>query len=149
MANATYNRGLYHLGQYNWDTDVVDISVMLVKTATYVFSRLHNQVSELIGDEAAGAGYVRKTIAAGVRTLTEDDGANAAYFKVTDGSVQWIGINAGINLAVVLFFVVGGDPTDNTADLLGYYDTGTNVPIITNGGDVTLNFNAAGAIKLT
>jgi hypothetical protein len=152
MANATYNRGLFHLGGYNWDTDAVDIGVILVKTATYVFARTHNVVLDLtpVANEAAGAGYVRKSIAAGVRTVTEDDGASAAYLKITDGSVQWVGINAGINLAVVLFFIGGGGIADDANnDLLGYYDTGTNVPIVTNGGDVTLNFNASGAIKLT
>lgn len=152
MANVTYNRGLFHMGGYNWDTDAVDLGVILVKTATYVFDRLHNVVNDLTpaGNEAAGAGYVRKSIAAALRTVTEDDGANASYLKITNGSVVWVGINAGINLAVVLFFIGGGGIGDDANnDLLGYYDTGTNVPIITNGGDVGLNFNAFGAIKLT
>lgn len=148
--NASYNRGLFRLGSFNWDTDAVDIGVLLVNN-TYVFSRLHNTIADLtpVVNEAAGAGYGRKPIAGGARTVLEDDGANAAYMKVTDGTVTWLGINAGINLWVVLFFVDGVNIADNANSLLGFYDTGVNVPVITNGGDVTLNFNASGAIKLT
>ncbi len=152
MANATYNRGLYHLGEFNWDADVVNLGVILIKTATYVFDRTHNVVDDLTpaANEASGAGYSRKSIAAAARTITEDDAANAAYFKITNGSVLWAAINAGVNLAVVLFFIGGGGINDDANnDLLCYYDTGTNVPIITNGGDLTLNFSASGALKIT
>ena len=150
MANATYNRGLYHLGKYNWDADAVNIGVCLIKMSVYTFSRLHNTVADVIAGsaEASGAGYVRKEIAAGLRTIQEDDGSNASYLKITDGSVSWVGINAGANLAVVLFFVEGTGVADNTNDLLGYYDTGTNIPVVTNGGDITLNFSSSGALKL-
>lgn len=150
MANATVNRGLFQLANYNWDGDAVDLGVMLVDN-TYVFSRAHNTIADVLaaGAEAAGAGYVRKSVAAALRTTNEDDVGNAANLRITNGSVIWVGINAGVDLRIILFLITGAGIADNTNQLLGYVDTGTNIPINTNGGDVTLNFHADGAFKFS
>jgi hypothetical protein len=147
MANALYVRGLYKLADYSWDLDTVDIGVMLV-ASTYTFDKAHNTLNDVSSDEAAGAGYARKLVVAAKRTTNEDDAGSAANLRITDGSVVWTSINAGVNLRVVLFFVTGDNVNDNDNELLGYIDTGTNVPITTNGGDVGLNFGSAGVIKL-
>lgn len=151
MANIAYNKGLFRMGSYNYDTDAISLGLILVKN-TYTFSRLHNFVSDLTpgSNEASGSGYVRKTIAGAARTVNEDDAGNAANFRITNGTVAWTAINAGTDLRVVLFFIDGVDINDDAANpLLGYFDTGTNIPLITNGGNIDLNFNTEGALKLT
>ncbi len=149
MANATYNRGLFHLGKYRWTTDPVNLGVMLV-TNTYVFSRLHNIVGDIgLINEASGPGYGRRPLEAAYRTVTEDDGSSWAQFKITSGSLLWVAIDAGTDLRVVLFFVNGASILDDANnDLLCYYDTGTSIPITTDGSDFRLNFSALGAFTL-
>lgn len=147
MANAAYNKGKFQLTEYKWASETPDIGVILV-TSAYTFDVDHNTVSQ-ITNEISGTGYVRKLINSTARTVNEDDTSNAAQLRVTDGTVVWTGLNSGTGLRVVTFIVSGTIGQDATNPLLGYYDTGTNIPINSNGGDVTLNFaSTAGAIKL-
>lgn len=148
MANAMFNRGLAILADFDWAGDATNIGVMLVESA-FVFNKDDdNVVSDVSGDEASGTGYVRKPVASGVRTTNEDDAGDAANLRITDVSVVWTSISAGTALEVILFFVDGGDITaSDTHNLLGHIDTGTNIPINTNGGNVTLNFSTDGAVK--
>ncbi len=149
MANAMFNRGLSILGDYDWAADATDIGVMLV-TSAFVFDKdADNVVSDVVGNETSGSGYIRKGVAGANRTNVEDDAGDAANLRITDASVVWTSISAGTSLEVILFFVDGGSLTaSDTHNLLGHIDTGTNIPINTNGGDVTLNFSTDGAVKL-
>ena len=147
MANAAYNKGKFQLTEYKWASETPDIGVILV-TSAYTFDVDHNTVSQ-ITNEISGTGYVRKLINSTARTVNEDDTSNAAQLRVADGTVVWTGLDSGTGLRVVAFIVSGTIGQDATNPLLGYYDTGTNIPINSNGGDVTLNFaSTAGAIKL-
>jgi hypothetical protein len=146
MANAAYNRGKFYLSQYKWASETPqDIGVILV-TAAYTFSADHNTVADLT-NEISGTGYVRKLINATARTVNENDTSDSAELRVTDGTVVWTGLDSGTGLRPVLF-VESGTLGSSTHLLLGYIDTGTGIPITSNGGDVTLNFNTAGAINL-
>lgn len=149
MANAMFNRGLSILGDYDWASDTTDIGVMLMDSS-FVFDKdADNVVSDVSGDEASGTGYIRKGVAGANRTNNEDDTGDAANLRITDASVVWTSISAGTSLEVILFFVDGGSLTaSDTHNLLGHIDTGTNIPINTNGGNVTLNFSTDGAVKL-
>lgn len=147
MANAAFNKGKFQLTQYKWASETPDIGVILV-TSAYTFNVDHNTVSQLT-NEVSGTGYARKLIDSTARTVNEDDTSNAAQLRVADGTVIWTSLDTGTGLRVVTFIVSGTIGQDATNPLLGYYDTGTNIPINTNGGNVTLNFHAtAGAIKL-
>jgi hypothetical protein len=149
MANIIYNRGLAKLADYNWESDALDLGVMLV-TASYTPLRTHNIITDVtpLANEAVGAGYGRIGVAAALRTTLEDDASSLARLKITDGSVVWTSMNAGLDLRIVLFFVTGTGAADNSNYLLAYIDTGTNIPINSNGGDVTLQFNADGVFTL-
>jgi hypothetical protein len=148
MANVVYNRGLYRMGVYRWSGGLVDLGVMLVAN-TYVFNRAHNTVSQVVADETSGPGYGRRPIGAEVRTVVESDGSNWAQFHITDGAVTWSAIDAGIDLRVILFCVNTGDISNNANDLLVYYDTGTLIPVTTDGSDFRLNFNSLGAFTMS
>ena len=141
----TYNRGLFRLAGFDWESDPRFIGVLLVKN-TYVFSRLHNTLADVVAHETSGSGYARQGVSAGSRTIIEDDIGNAAALQVADGAVEWPHIWAGSDLRVVLFFV-GSGLSDNASDLLAYIDSGTNIPCSTNGGRLTLNFGSGGAIR--
>lgn len=147
--NRMFNRGLSVFGDYGWAADTTDIGVLLV-TSAYVFDkRADNVVSDVSEDETSGTGYIRKAIVAANRTNNEDDPGDAANLRIADASVTWTSLDAGIDLEVILFFVDGGSLTaSDTHNLLGHIDSGTNIPISTDGEDVNLNFSTDGAVKL-
>ncbi len=145
MANAAYDRGLSRLGDYNWELDSVDVGVMLVLPA-YTFNPTHNTVADVDANETSGAGYGRRAVNAAARSTSQS--ASGGLLFVTAGTVLWTNLSAGLDLNVVLFFSDSGLAA-STNDLLGFYDTGVNVPIDTNGQTITLDFNALlGAVRL-
>jgi hypothetical protein len=146
MANAAYNRGKFRLIDYSWSTDVEDLGLLLVAN-TYTFDPDHDSVGDVEADETSGAGYGRRAITASARSASEDDTNNRALLIIADGTVTWSSISAGIDLRVILFFISGVDIDDSSNDLLGFVDSGTNIPIITTGADFALNFGTAGALR--
>jgi hypothetical protein len=118
---------------------------MLV-TPTYVFAATHNTRNDAAAGEASGSGYEPKSVGAASRTAVQNTGF--AALEISDGTVSWDALSAGTSLAAILYFGNGASITDTANELLCYIDTGTNLPINTNGGDVTLNFDGTnGAIK--
>lgn len=149
MANATYIRGLSTIANYQWDSSATDLGVVLVTNVYSQNRTTHHTYNDVLGNEAAGAGYARVPIAGAARTINENDGGLAANLRVADSTVVWVAINAGVDLRIVIKFVDGASINDPANNLLCYIDTGTNIPINTNGGNVTLNFSSDGLIKLS
>jgi hypothetical protein len=155
MANKLYNSGRTLLANFRWDTDAIDeIGVMLVYTGGggYTFSASHTLVSDVNASEPTSSGnYTRKSIPASARAVATDGTPTYTNLTVTDATVSWTALTCAPHndsLAVVLFFyTIGGDITQDTWSLLAYYDAGSNIPITTNGGNVTLNFATTGAIR--
>ncbi len=146
MANGAYNRGKVHLADYLWTTDAEDLGVLLV-TSSYVFNKDHNLVSDVVAFEVSGPGYGRRTVAAVDRSVIQDDTADASIRTIADGSITWTALNVGTDLRPVLFFINGIDVDDNSNELLGYLDTGSNIPVDTTGSDYALNFGPNGTIR--
>jgi hypothetical protein len=66
------------------------------------------------------------------------DGADVTYTAVAGGST---------GTAIVIYVKNAGANT--TWRLFAYIDTGvTNLPVITNGGDITISWNASGIVQL-
>jgi len=144
MANKAYNSGLERIGNYRWDVDLKDIGVLLVEN-TYIFDPSHTSLLDVVTHEASGTGYGRRRITFANRsTSSSSDGGS---LLVADGTVFWSFIDAGTDLRVILFFS-DTNLDNNSNPLLCYYDTGSNIPIDTDGGDVALNFNSLGALRL-
>lgn len=141
---AWYNRGKAEIANGGTDYLTGTIKVMLV-TATYVFNVDHNTVSQ-ITNELSGTGYVggfqgsgRKLLAS--KAVTQDDVNNRAEFDAAD--VTWTAINAGVAAAAVMFREL---TSDALSPLLAYLDfTG----VTTNGGDLTLQWNAEGILQMS
>ncbi len=151
MASFLYNRAKKEMidGTIDIDTDA-GIKAMLV-TSSYVANADHDFVDEAgandpIDHELSGTGYVagfgnsgRKALA--TKAVNEDDANDRAEFDADD--LTWTGIDAGTAAAVIII-------KENTADtdsvLIAYIDTG-GFPIVTNGGDLTIAWNAEGILQ--
>lgn len=139
MANALFNPGRegFLAGEIDWDTAVFKIALV----RAYTFSAAHKFVS----DVTTAGGVLHVTSAAlGTKTVTSGtaDAADVVFTAVT--------ANAS-NHSVLLFqssAVGGGADVAATAQrLVAWIDTGTNFPIVPNGGDVTIQWDA-GANKI-
>jgi len=142
MANVAYNTAKKRLldAGFNWAS--VDVRALLV-TSGYSVDPDDTFVDDLTpgSNELSGTGYVRKALAS--ESTSQDNTNDRAEGDADD--VTWSAINAGTAAAVVLYAFVTND-----ADswLIAYVDTG-GFPITTNGGDLTIQWNAEGILQLT
>lgn len=128
------------------------IKVMLV-TSSYVANENDDFLEERADDanehELSGTGYTagfgssdRRTLAS--KVFTEDDTNNRGEFDDT-ADITWTAIDAGTVAGIIVY-------NHLTSDLLSamicYIDTG-GLPIVTNGGDLTIQWNAEGILQLT
>lgn len=133
MANALFGPGREGFldGTIDWDTAVIKAALV----RGYTFSSAHRFVS----DVTTAAGVLHVTSAAlSAKTVTNGtaDAADVVFSAVTANAT---------NHYVLLFqasAVTGGaDVASSAQRIVAYLDTGTNVPIVPNGGDVTLTWD--------
>jgi hypothetical protein len=139
MANALFDPGREGFldGTIDWDTAVIKIALV----RGYTFSAAHKFVSDITGASGTlhvtSAALASKTVTSGVA-----DAADVVLSAVT--------ANAG-NHSVLVFqasAVTGGADVAATAQrVIAWIDTGTNFPIVPNGGDVTIAWDS-GANKI-
>jgi hypothetical protein len=155
MANSWYTRGLGAImnGSLNLDTDT--LKVVLVDSG-YTFDKDHDFISSgagtVGGEELSGTGYTagfggagRKTIAN--TTVSFDDTNNRA--ELDGDNVVWTAINAGTAKAAIIVKEV---TSDADSILIAYIDTvssGPTFPVATNGGDLTIAWDAEGILQLS
>ena len=154
MVDFVYNQGSADLWQTLQPIDLlVDVIRVMLVTSSYTADRDDDLVdaggaNDPIDHELSGTGYVaghsnsgRKTL--GSKTITVDKPNDRTEFDAADN--VWTGINAG-TIAQALVHSEG-TADDTTARLVGHFDTG-GFPLVTNGGDVTLSWNAEGILQL-
>ena len=144
MANTFYNRAKKEIADNTIDLLNDTIKVMLVDD-TYTVNPDHDFVdmggtADPIDAELSGTGYERKTLAN--KSITEDDANDRASFDADD--VTWTSIDAGTANAAIIFKDTGDD---TTSVLIAYIDD--DFPITTNGGNLTIQWNADGIITLS
>jgi hypothetical protein len=135
-------------GSLNLLTDT--IKVMLVGS-TYTANADHDYVNpSTYLQELGGTGYAggyggsgRKTLAS--KTINESDANDWASF--TAAPVTWTAINAG-TIAAAVIIRERAATGDTMSELIGYVDTG-GFPVVTNGGDITITWNANGILTLS
>lgn len=133
MANALFDPGRegFLAGEIDWDTAVIKVALV----RSYTFSAAHKFVSDVTG--ASGVLHVTSSALAS-KTVTNGvaDAADVTYTAVT--------ANAG-NHSLLVFqssAVTGGaDVAASAQRLIAWIDTGTNLPIVPNGGDVTVQWD--------
>jgi hypothetical protein len=137
MASILYDK-LYQLAlTAGIDLEDDTINVLLVDD-TYTADKTHDFVADVVADELSGTGYTRKTLAG--KTVTLDGVNHRVTFDATDP--VWTGLDAGTIGGAVVFKQVTNDAD---SPVLCFLDP-TN--LTTNGSDVTLQFNAAGILRL-
>lgn len=152
MADFLYNTGSNDL----WDTTqpidlIVDTIKVMLCTSSYVADRDNDFIEEGANDanehELTGTGYTagfggsgRKTL--GSKTITVDKANDRTEFDAAD--VVWTAISAGTASQAL---VVKEITNDLASVLIAHIDTG-GFPIVTNGGDLTIAWNAEGIFSL-
>jgi hypothetical protein len=141
MANIIGNvlKKLLADKDFDWIND--DIVVLLVNSTndwdpddSYVGDI--NTLGELSGD-----GYERKIL--GSKTVTRDDTNNRTELDAAD--VDYTAIDAGTAAAALV--IRDNGVSDATNEVLVKIDTG-GFPLVTNGGDATVQWNAEGIIQI-
>jgi hypothetical protein len=131
MASVIYPKFREALwsGAYNLSSAVV--RAVLVDTGTYTYSAAHdfyNDLSGVVGTESGA--LASKTFTNGVF-----DAADYSFTAVT-----------GVNAEAIVYFVDTGNPA--TDALICYVDSGTGLPVLSNGGDINITINASGICAL-
>ena len=130
MANALFDPGRegFLAGEIDWDTATIKIALV----RSYTFSAAHKFVSDV-----TGAGGVLHVTSGALTSKSVTNGvANAANVTFTA-----VTANASNHSVLVLqsSAVGGGADVAATAQrVIAWIDTGTNFPIVPNGGDVTI-----------
>lgn len=138
MANAIYDLWKQEIlkgtsnNLLNSAAGATGVFVAMV-TAGYTFSQSHQFYSSLTNIIGTDQEVTTKTQVSGVF-----DGDDLTYTAVTAGSTV---------VALVLYRKNAGANT--TWPLIAYLDTGmTGLPVTTNGGNITVTWNASGIFKL-
>jgi hypothetical protein len=145
MASLIFNVGKTQIANGGIDllTDV--LRVMLV-TSAYTPDADDAHIGIVAGARAAelsGSGYTADGELLSNRVVTQDDGNDRAEFDDT-ADMTWTAISAGTAAAAVVYLDSG---TDSTSWPICYIDTG-GFPVVTNGGDLTIQWNAEGILQL-
>jgi hypothetical protein len=150
MASIVYNTAKQLMADGTIDLDTNTIKVMLV-TSTYTPDKDHDYVdaggaSDPCDAEIDVTGYTRGFNGAGRKTLasadvTTDKTNDRAEFDATD--VTWTALGSGATIAGAILIKEGTSDADSR--LIAYIDL---TDTATNGGDITIQWNAEGILQL-
>lgn len=149
MANLFYNRGKQILlkraaapNGCNLESDTIKVALI---ASGYTADNAHNTMSE-VTNELSGTGYTSGFAGSGRKTITtpaitEDDTNDLAKFS--GDNLTWTSINAGTAIGMVVYEHITNDAT---SPLLCWIDGG--FPVVTNGGNLNVNWSANGIFYL-
>lgn len=130
MANALYSKAKEAFLNSSINMVANTIIISLVDTGVYTYSASHQYRSEVSNSAViSSTTLTNKTITNGVF-----DADDATFSSVT-----------GANCEALLIFQDSG--IQNTSRLIAYIDSATGLPILPNGGDISVAFSS-GASKI-
>lgn len=141
MANALFDPGREGFldGTIRWEAATAVMKIALVRG--YTFNAAHKFVSDVTG--ASGVLHVTSAALAGQTKTGGVADANDVTFSAVPANAS--------NHSVLIFqasAIAGGADVAATAQrLVAWIDTGTNFPVVPNGGDVTIAWDS-GANKI-
>jgi len=140
MANVLYDKGRegFLAGEIDADTAVLKLLLCrLTAGGTLTVNQAHKFVSDLVGSAtiaATSAALSSKTVTDGVLDAADFAPAFAAVASNANGHVL---------VLIQSSAVTGGGDVANTAQrLIAFIDTGTNLPVTPNGGDINVTFDS-------
>lgn len=132
MANVLYPKAKedFLAGSLNMSSNT--ITVALVDTGVYTYSAAHEDRADIPNTAiVAEANLASKTITAGV-------------FDADDSTFTTV---SGANCEALILFHQDVQAGNAASRLIAYIDTATGLPILPNGGDITIRFSS-GASKI-
>lgn len=123
--------------EVDYDTDQIDV---ILTTSTYVPDQDTHRYLSSVTNEVVGGGYARKTLAS--KTVTYTAATNKHTLDAAD--VVYTAATFTFRNAVVADVTPA---TDATRPLIGYQ--AADVDVTGAGGDLTLQWNAAGIVEIT
>ena len=125
MTNALYGLGrdAFANGAIDWVNDT--ITSVLVDTGAYT---VDIDVDDFLDDIAVGARIATQAMGTLSTALGVVDAADTVFSAVTGVNVE----------AVVIYNDTASAPT---SELLAYIDTATGLPVLPNGGDITVQWD--------
>ena len=125
MANALYSKAKEAFLNSSINMVANTIIISLVDTGVYTYSASHQYRSEVANSAViSSTTLTNKTITDGVF-----DADDATFSSVT-----------GANCEALLIFQDSG--IQNTSRLIAYIDSATGLPILPNGGDISVAFSS-------
>lgn len=150
MASFVYGRGSLRLMRGNVETTPIDYLNDTIQVGLSTSTHVPNKDDTFIDDggaddfvdgELSGTGYSRQTL--GSKTMAYSAANDRVEFDAAD--TVWTAITAGTAAQAT---VHKDAATDVTTPCLVNVDTG-GFPVVTNGGDLTIQWNASGIFQLT
>lgn len=138
MTNALFDPGRegFLLGEINWSATP---TIKATLTRSYTFSASHKFTSDVSG---AGAVLIQTV------TITGRSGgsgiANGSNVTFTAVPTQ-AGNAAATSILITMTSAVtgGADVATSAQRLIAYIDSATNLPVVPNGGDITVGWDTA------
>lgn len=155
MAGTIYNPTKRRLIEGLMDLKNDTIRVALVDNSTSYSPDIDNE--EFVNDvldggttaqELSGTNYSRKTV--GSKSFSEDDTDDEGVFDST-ADITWSSLDTTEDIQGILVYKeVGGDDTTPGDDPLILYDeSDADLPLATNGSDITLQWNSEGILNFS
>ncbi len=138
MAAYWYLEGLLRVQNRSIDWVNDTVKAVLLKSS-YTYSKDHIYVADLTPASNELTGYTRPTLTG--KAISKNSTDDKVYFGISDNTIS--SVATGQTLSKVAIFKQVTNDSDSL--LIGYYD-GFSLP--TNGGGVTLDFDANGALAI-
>lgn len=142
-------------GVFDHTTDTLKVALVSDDTAYSFDPANHTFVNDVLdggttATEFTGSGYSRQTLSN--VTVTQDDTDNEGVTDADD--VTFTSLDGDTIQAIIIYKQVGGDDTTPGDDpIVAVYDDDSagslaDLPLTTNGGDVTLAFSSEGVVNI-
>lgn len=136
MANVIYPKYKEAILQSAANTNLSSgtVKVALVDTGTYTYSAAHQYYSSV-----SGVGGTPQTLAS--KTIGT---VSAGTFDAAD--ITFSAVAGTVSYEALVIYVDSGSAA--TSPLVAYIDTATGLPVTSNGGDISVTWDAAGIFTL-
>jgi hypothetical protein len=140
VANTLFNPAKegFLAGEIDWDTAVIKVALV----RGYTVSAAHKFVSDVTTASgviaATSAALTAKTLVSGVA-----DAADLTFTAVASNAATH-----GLLVFQSSAVTGGADVAASAQRVIAWFDTGTNLPITPNGGDIAVTWNASGIFSI-